>query len=68
MSERVPPEAPLDAEALARRVAELRDRLAPRLPDVDPGDLVLILQSMLRPFGTGKRFLLRKRRDGGHVF
>lgn len=61
-----------DPAVLVRRVIELRDRLAPLLPDVDPGDLVLIIQSLLRPFGSGKRFLLRQFGDGsgskGHVF
>lgn len=63
-----PPEIPFDPEALARRVAELRDQLQPQLPDMDPGDLVLILTSLLRPFGTGKRFFLRPNGRGGHVF
>ena len=44
------------------------------LPDIDPGDLVLIRQSILRPFGSGKRFLLRPLTAGqgqggtGHIF
>jgi hypothetical protein len=49
-------------------VEKLRARLGPELPDVDPGDLVLILQSVLRPFGTGRRYFLRKQPSGGYVF
>jgi hypothetical protein len=49
-----------DAEALATEVERLFAELAPRLPDVDPDDLVLILQSVLRPLGTGRRFILRR--------
>lgn len=55
-----------DAEALARVIA-LRDRLAPLVPDMDPGDLMLILESLLRPIGSGRRFLLREIRPGVHV-
>ena len=35
---------------------EARQRVAPLVPDIDPGDLLLILQSLLRPIGTGRRF------------
>jgi len=31
---------------------------------MDPGDLDLILSSLLRPFGTGRRFFVRKARPG----
>lgn len=55
-------------EAYAERVREARDRLAPRLPDIDPGDLLLILQSLLRPAGWERRFFLRLERHGVHVF
>ncbi len=47
-----------------KRVLEARDLLAPRLPDVDPGDLLLILQSLLRPPGWERRFFLREIRPG----
>ncbi len=56
-----------DAEALAARVIALRDRLAPLVPDIDPGDLMLILESLLRPIGSGRRFLLREIRPGVYV-
>jgi hypothetical protein len=57
----------LSPDELLRQTMALRDQLAPRLPDIDPGDLVLILQSLLRPIGTGRRFFLRKLPSGGHV-
>jgi hypothetical protein len=57
----------LSPEELREQTMALRDKLAPLLPDVDPGDLVLILQSLLRPVGSGRRFLLRKLPSGGHV-
>ncbi|HEY5922252.1 MAG TPA: hypothetical protein VIV11_11305 [Kofleriaceae bacterium] len=56
-----------EAEALAARVLALRDRVAPLLPDMDPGDLLLILESLLRPFGSGRRFLLKEIRPGVYV-
>ena len=56
-----------DAEALAARVIVLRDRIAPLVPDMDPGDLMLILESLLRPFGSGRHFLLREIRPGVYV-
>jgi hypothetical protein len=43
-------------------------RLAPLLPDIDPGDLDLILHSLVRPFGSGRRFFLREIRPGVRVF
>jgi hypothetical protein len=35
---------------------------------MDPGDLDLILSSLLRPFGSGRRFFLREVRPGVYVF
>ncbi len=56
-----------DPDSFARRVVEVRDRIAPSLPDIDPADLLLIVQSVLRPFGSGRRFLLREVRPGVYV-
>jgi hypothetical protein len=55
-------------EQFAARLFALRDRLAPSLPDMDPGDLLLILQSLLRPPGSGKSYFLRPIRPGVYVF
>ncbi len=41
-----------DVAAFAEEVVRLRDELRPKLPDVDPGDLLLICQSLLRPFAA----------------
>lgn len=49
-----------EAEALASRVESEVVRLRPVLPEIDRGDLVLILQSLIRPLGSGRRFILRK--------
>ena len=57
-----------DAERLARRVKEAQERLAPRLPDMDPGDLGLILERLLRPPGSGRRFFIRPTANGRYVF
>jgi len=57
-----------EAERLRVAVLEARERVAPLLPDIDPGDLLLILQSLLRPIGSGRRFFLRRLDSGGHVF
>jgi hypothetical protein len=57
----------LEPDALVRDVEEARYRLTPLLPGIDPGDLVLILQSLFRAPGTGRRFLLRQVRPGVYV-
>src|SRR5688572_29632396 len=46
------PSDPFDDDLFRRRLAEAKARVAPVLPDLDPGDLDLILRSLLRPFGT----------------
>lgn len=51
-----------------RKVQATKQRLLPLLPDIDPGDLDLILRSLLRPFGQGRRFFLRQLRPGVYVF
>jgi hypothetical protein len=56
-----------DPEAFLAKVMQERDRLAPLLPGIDPGDLVLILQSVLRPFGTGRSYFIRKTKEGRFV-
>ena len=56
-----------ESEALAARVRAVRERVAPLVPDIDPGDLLLILESLVRPFGSGRRFLLREIEPGVYV-
>jgi hypothetical protein len=51
----------IDVEKEKRRLARL-------LPDIDPGDLDLILHNLARPFGSGRRFFLREIRPGVRVF
>ena len=51
-----------------RRLLHTRDRLLVDLPEIDPDDLFLILNCMLRPIGTGRRFFIRRQEDGTHVF
>ena len=53
-----------DPEAFALRVEQEVARLVPRLPDIDPDDLALIVQSILRPAGSGRRFILRRAGNG----
>jgi len=57
-----------EAERLRVEVLEARERIAPLLPDMDPGDLILILQSLLRPIGSGRCFFLKRLEPGGYVF
>ena len=58
----------LDPERLLRDVLAARERIADEVRDMDPGDVLLILQSMLRPMGTGKIFFLRRAGPNRHVF
>lgn len=67
------PDRPLEqrcaeAQALSDRVAVVHRRIRGKLPGMDPGDLALILEVMLRPFGSGQRFFLREIAPGIHVF
>jgi hypothetical protein len=57
----------IDPAELARQVAAARARVGPLVPDIDPADLVLILQSLLRPPGSGRRYFLRQVRPGVYV-
>ena len=57
-----------DFDAVLGRVEEERRRLAPLLPDIDPGDLHATLVALFRPWGSGRRFFLRQIRPGVYVF
>ena len=58
---------PRNVEIFAREVREVCARLAPQLPEVDPGDLRLIVRCLLLPPARRAVFLAR-RRDGRYVF
>jgi len=55
-------------ERVLERVEAERRRLAPLLPDIDPGDLHSILVALLQPWGMGRRFFVREIRTGVYVF
>lgn len=56
-----------DPEALVQEVERVRHRLEAHLADIDPADIVQILQSVLRPPLTGKRYFLRHVAPGVYV-
>jgi len=58
---------PRDVDLLARKVRDVCARLGPQLPEVDPGDLRLIVRSLLLPPARRAVFLTR-RQDGRYVF
>ncbi len=54
---------------LAREIDAWQRKLQPRLSDIDPHDLNLILWSILRPkYGGQRRLFLRRRNGGGYVY
>lgn len=55
------------SEDFIRRVELLRDQLAPRFPDIDPGDLLLIVKALRRPEASRCRFFIRKLRPDAYV-
>ena len=55
------------SDLFARQVREVSSRLAPQLPRVDPGDLLLIVRCLLLPPARRAVFLSR-RKDGRYVF
>lgn len=62
-----PTEGPSPGSFADQLVAE-HARLRRKLPDFDSDELYNILHSLMRPFGSGRRFLLRRREDGSYVF
>lgn len=57
------------AERFARRVERWHKRLAPQFPEIDPHDLHLIIESLLRTRKQRMEVMLVKRReDGFYVF
>ena len=55
------------SERWARRIRFWQQKLGPRLPDIPPEDLALILGSILRPKSVPRRFLLHRVGEHGHV-
>lgn len=55
-----------EVDAYAAKLQALFDRVAPRVPDIDPGVVLQVLDAHLRPIGGGhgRRFLLRRGPDG----
>jgi len=51
------------SEQWAKNIERWQKRLAPRLPDIPPDDLALILGSILQPEDVPRRFLLRSSGD-----
>jgi hypothetical protein len=58
---------PRKADVFARKVTEECRRLAPLLPQIEPGDLRLIVRCMLLPPARRCVFVTR-RTDGRYVF
>jgi hypothetical protein len=58
---------PRDVDLLARKVRDVCARVAPQLPELDPGDLRLIVRGLLLPPARRAVFLTR-RPDGRYVF
>ncbi len=59
--------SPVRGDGFARRLDGVRRRLEPRFPDIDPAELELILERLLRPKTVPLRFLLREIRPGVFV-
>ena len=58
---------PRKIDILVKKIVALRDRVTPRFPDIDPGDLLLIADGMVRDPCESLFFLFR-RSDGGYDF
>ena len=58
---------PRNADVFARKVREVCSRLAPRLPQIDPGDLLLIVRHLLLP-PERRVVFIAQRKDGRYVF
>jgi hypothetical protein len=52
---------------LARSLEAERKVLEPLLPDMDPGDLLLILENLIRGAGSGRNLFVREIRPGVYV-
>jgi hypothetical protein len=50
----------MDNDAFIKELEKARDRVAPLVPDIDPGDLLLILECLLKPPGLGRHLFVRE--------
>lgn len=50
----------MNTEELITRIEQAVARVAPKVPGMDPGDLALILQQLIQPFGSGAIFLVKE--------
>ena len=57
---------PSAARALLKRIVAAQADL--QLPDIDPGDLGLILERLCRAPNSGRRFFIRPIKGGGFAF
>lgn len=53
-------QAAAQQDAFRKRVLAARERIKDRVEGIDPGDLLLILQCLLRSPSAPRRFFLRK--------
>jgi len=58
---------PRNIDRLAGRIRDVCQRLAPELPGIDPGDLRMIVRTLLLPPARRAVFIAR-RKDGRYVF
>jgi len=58
---------PRDIERVAPRVRELQEQLGPELPGIDPDDLNLIIDCLLRPV-TQRKLFVYPLKGGGYAF
>ena len=59
---------PRKAQALVARIQALYAKLAPLVPDVDPGDAMLIIERMCRGPRDDRAFFIFQRPGGGYDF
>ena len=57
-----------EAIRLAIKIKKMHQKIAPLVPDIDPGDLDLILERLLRRPGRGRRVFIDKKPGGDYSF
>jgi hypothetical protein len=58
---------PRNIDLFARRVRRLQEELGPELPEIDPDDLNLIIDCLLRPV-TQRKLFVYPLEGGGYAF